>query len=133
MRPDSDFGEAAAREGFFFEAVRRLDASPEFVRAIERIPLPLEDGIEEFVEDLCRKGASLYCANPEARPSRPASKKPKPPRSNWPNAASTSKDRRPPPWPDCKKPWPQALSPHRTAPSSSSLRTGIKRLSAESC
>jgi hypothetical protein len=59
--------EPEAREGFFFETVRRLDAVPEFAAAIEAMPCPADDEIDAFLQELRRRAATLYCAHPQAR------------------------------------------------------------------
>jgi hypothetical protein len=59
--------EPAARVGFFFETVRRLETVPAFARAIERMPRPAESEVDGFLGRLCRRAAGLYCAHPEAR------------------------------------------------------------------
>jgi len=60
-------GEAAAREGLIFEAVRRLEGEPAFARAVEAVPAPDEAGFDDFLGELCREAAGLYLAHPERR------------------------------------------------------------------
>jgi hypothetical protein len=58
---------ADARVGLIFEAVRHLEGSRAFVRAVESVGPPSEEGLDAFLTDLCRIAASLYLAHPEAR------------------------------------------------------------------
>ena len=61
-------GDPTAREGLFFEAIRRLDAFEPFVTAIEHAPTPRRDeDVGEFLAELARLAASLYLAHPESR------------------------------------------------------------------
>lgn len=60
-------GEPAAREGFFFRAIRRLDSFPAFGRIVERVPLPTPSTLGAYLDALCATGARLYVAQPQAR------------------------------------------------------------------
>jgi len=60
-------GEAAARKGFFFDAVKRLDRFPEFATSIELLSKPAEEDVEAFLETFCGGAARLYCAHPDSR------------------------------------------------------------------
>ena len=60
-------GEAEARAGYFFSVVRRLDDWTPFAEAVESIPLPAADGVDAWLDTLCRRAAGLYVAHPAAR------------------------------------------------------------------
>jgi len=59
--------EADARQGFFFESVRRLDRFPAFSEAIEDLASPRIAELDEFLSRLCRVAASLYLGHPSLR------------------------------------------------------------------
>ena len=60
-------GDEGARQGYFFDVVRRLDDWGPFAEAVESVPLPAPDGIEAWLDTLCRRAAGLYVAHPAAR------------------------------------------------------------------
>ncbi|MCA9506144.1 MAG: DUF4243 domain-containing protein [Myxococcales bacterium] len=61
--------DASARDQLFFEAVRRLDAEPRFVEAMDAIGRPAvgRAGLDAFLDALVRTGAALYLAHPDDR------------------------------------------------------------------
>ena len=59
--------EVDARQGFFFESIRRLDRFPAFSQAIEALAWPGFAELDEFLSHLCRVAASLYLGHPSLR------------------------------------------------------------------
>jgi hypothetical protein len=60
--------EPGAREGLFFEAIRRLDSFAPFVESIEQAPVPGRgESVGAWLGELARIAASLYLAHPESR------------------------------------------------------------------
>lgn len=59
--------EVDARQGFFFESIRRLDRFPAFSQAIESLASPRFAELDEFLSHLCRVAASLYLGHPSSR------------------------------------------------------------------
>ncbi len=60
-------GEADARAGTFFRVVERLDDWAPFARAVAESPLPSPDGVDAWLDTLCRRAAGLYVDHPAAR------------------------------------------------------------------
>ena len=60
-------GEAGAREGYFFRVVERLDGWQAFAEAVDAAPLPAPDGVDAWLDTLCRRAAGLYVDHPGAR------------------------------------------------------------------
>jgi hypothetical protein len=59
--------EVDARQGFFFQIIRRLDRFPVFSEAIEDLALPRFVEFDEFLSHLGRVAASLYLDHPSLR------------------------------------------------------------------
>jgi hypothetical protein len=60
-------GEADARAGFFNRTVDRLETFRVFKNTVEGIPLPTGESLDAYLNTLCRNGAALYVAQPQAR------------------------------------------------------------------
>jgi hypothetical protein len=60
-------GEAAARRGFFFDVVKRLEGYRPFSTAVEQVPVPSPESIDAFLTTLCREAAHRYLLHPAER------------------------------------------------------------------
>ena len=57
----------AARAGLFFEAVRRLEGRSDLAEALAGVAMPVVEGVDDFLDALCRAAASLYVRHPASR------------------------------------------------------------------